>query len=79
MKIIMKAKLNKFGELDKLKVRAVVRGDIQKKLAPLPDTETWVATASFRALRYFVSDAVKHGRPIRQMKGNRVFIKFISE
>ena len=45
------------GSLDKLKLRIVVRGDLQNKEMI---EDTWSPTASMIALKYFLADAAKH-------------------
>ena len=42
------------GSLDKLKLRIVVRGDLQNKEMV---GDTWSPTASMRTLKYFLADA----------------------
>ena len=87
IKTIFKTKLNEDGEIDKLKCRCAVRGDLQKKYGnPLSNESTWVLTATFRVLRRFLAEAAKYNATIRQidyvaafcqgkMRG-RVFVKF---
>ena len=54
---VHKEKNQSDGILDKLKLKIVVRGDLQ-------DTEsvgdTWSPTASMRTLKYFLADVIKH-------------------
>ena len=52
-----KANIQEDGSLDKLKLRIVVRGDLQNKEL---FGDTWSPTASMRTLKYFLSDAAKH-------------------
>ena len=54
---VYKAKIKCNGNLDKLKLRIVVRGDLQKKELV---GDTWSPTASMSTLKYFLSDATKH-------------------
>ena len=51
-----KLKTQSDGSLDKLKMRILVRGDLQNK-----DLigDTWSQTASMRTLKYFLEDVVK--------------------
>ena len=70
------------GSLDKLKVRIVVREDLQNKEIV---GDTWSPTASMRTLKYFLSDAAKHKARVHQLYfigpflrakvKNRVFVK----
>lgn len=59
-----KVKLKSDGSLDKLKVRIVVRGDLQAKLAK---EDKWSPTASFRAMKMFLADAARHKVRVRQL------------
>ena len=53
-----KIKLDQHGNLDKLKVRMCVRGDIQKKLTPdMEDSHS--PAAAFRMLRMFMGLAAQ--------------------
>ena len=54
---VYKAKIQSDGSLDKLKLRIVVRGDLQNKKMV---GDTWSPTASMRTLKYFLEDADKH-------------------
>ena len=54
---VYKAKIQSDGSLDKLKLRIVVRGDLQNKEMV---GDTWSPTASMRNLKYFLADAAKH-------------------
>ena len=54
---VYKAKIQSDGILDKLKLRIVVRGDLQNKEMV---GDTWSPTASMRNLKYFLADAAKH-------------------
>ena len=54
---VYKAKIQSDGSLDKLKLRIVVRGDLQNKEIV---GDTWSPTVSMRTLNYFLVDAAKH-------------------
>ena len=70
------------GSLDKLKLRIVVRGDLQNKEMI---GDTWSPTASMRTLKYFLADIAKHRARVHQLDfigaflqskvKNRVFVK----
>ena len=60
---VYKAKIKPDGSLDKLKMRIVVRGDIQKKEMV---GDTWSPTASMRTLKYFLADTAKHKARVHQ-------------
>ena len=60
---VLKAKIWFDGSLDKLKLRIVVRGDIQNKELV---GDNWSPTASVRTLKYFLTDAAKHKARVRQ-------------
>ena len=53
---VYKANIQYDGSLDKLKLRIVVRGDLQNKEMA---GDTWSPTASIRTLKYFLADAAK--------------------
>ena len=61
---VYKAKIHSNGSLDKLKLRIVVRGDLQNKEIVV---ETWSPTASMMTLKYFLSDAAKHKARVHQL------------
>ena len=73
------------GSIDKLKLRIVVRGDLQNKEIV---GYTWSPTASMRTLKYFLSDETKHKARVHQLdligsflqakSKNRVFVKLDS-
>ena len=73
------------GSIDKLKLRIVVRGDLQDKEMV---GYTWSPTASMRNLKYSLEDAAKHKAGFHQLYfigaflqakvKNRVFVKFDS-
>ena len=50
--------------IDKLKLRIVVRGDLQNKEMV---GDTWSPTASMRNLKYFLADAAKHKPRVYQL------------
>ena len=54
---VYKAKIQSDGSLDKLKLRIVVRGDLQNK--ELVES-TCSPIASMRTLKYLLEDATKH-------------------
>ena len=59
-----KAKIQSDGSLDKLKLRIVVRGDLQNKDMV---GDTWSPTASMRNMKYFLSDEAKHKARVHQL------------
>ena len=59
-----KAKIQLDGSLDKLKLRIVVRGDLQNKEMI---GDTWSTTASMITLKYFLVDAAKHKARVNQL------------
>ena len=61
---VYKAKIQSDWILDKLKLRIVVRGDLQNKELVW---YTWSPTASMRTLKYFLADAVKHKAIFHQL------------
>ena len=79
---VYKAKIQSDGSLDKMKLRIVVRGDLQNKEMV---GYTWSSTASMRTLKYFLADAAKHkaivhhldfiGAFLKAKVKNRVFVK----
>ena len=79
---VYKSKIQSGGSLDKLKLRIVVRGDLQNKEMV---GDTWSTTASMRTLEYFLADAAKHKARVHQLYfigaflqskvKNRVFVK----
>ena len=79
---VYKAKIQSDGSPDKLKLRIVVRGDLQNKEMI---GDTWSPTASMRTLNYFLADAEKHKARVHQLDfigaflqanvKNRVFVK----
>ena len=79
---VYKAKIQSDGSLNKLKLRILVRGDIQNKEIV---GDTWSPIASMRTLKYFLSDSAKHKEIVHQLDfigeflqakvKNRVFFK----
>ena len=79
---VYKAKIQSDGSLDKLKLRIVVRRDLQNKEMI---GDTWSPTASMITLKYFLADAAKHKARVHQLDfigvflqanvNNRVFVK----
>ena len=77
-----KAKIQSDGSTDKLKLRIVVREDLQNKETV---GDTWSPTASMRTLKYLLADATKHKARVQQIYfvgaflqakvKNRVFVK----
>ena len=61
---IYKAKIQSDESLDKLKLRILVRGDLQNKEIV---GDTWSPTASMRTLKYFFSGATKHKTIVHQL------------
>ena len=80
---VCKDKIKYYGSLDKIKLRIVVRGDLQNKELV---GDTWSPTASMRTLKYFLSDATKQKARVHQLDfigaffqaklNNIVFVKF---
>ena len=68
---VYKAKIQSDGSLDKLKLRIVVRGDLQNKEMV---GDTWSPTASIRTLKYFLADAAKHKARVHQLDFIGVFL-----
>ena len=71
VKLKLKAKLNACGELDKLKARICLRGDIQVK----DGTNTWLPTASSRLLKCFMADAIANNSIMYQLDFIQAFIQ----
>ena len=61
---VYKAKIQSDGSLDKLKLRIVVRRDLQNKEMI---GYTWSPTASMRTLKYFLADAANHKARVHQL------------
>ena len=60
----LQGKVQSDGSLDKLKLRIVVRGDLQNKEMI---GDTWSSTASMRTLKYFLADPAKHKARVHQL------------
>ena len=60
---VYKAKIQSDGSLDNLKLRILVRGDLQNKEMV---RNTWSPTASLRTLKYFLADAAKYKARVHQ-------------
>ena len=69
---VYKAKIQADESLDKLKLRIVVRGDLQNKEMV---GDTWSPTASMRTLNYFLADASKHKARVCQLDFIEAFLK----
>ena len=77
-----KSKIHSDGSQDKLKLRILVRGDLQNKEMV---GDTWSPIASMRTLKYFLAEAAKHKARVHQLDfigaflqakfKNRVFVK----
>ena len=61
---VYKEKIQSDGSLDKLKLRIVVRGDLQNKEMV---GDTWSPTASMITLKYFPADAAKYKAKVHQL------------
>ena len=61
---VYKAKIQSDGSLDKLKLRIVVRGDLQNKEMV---GDTWSPTSSMSTLKYFLADAAKHKARVQNL------------
>ena len=82
---VYKAKFQSGGSLDKLKLRILVRGDLQNKELV---GDTWSPTSSMRTLKYLFADVVKHksrahqldfiGALLQAKVKNKVFVKLDS-
>ncbi|MGH3053652.1 MAG: reverse transcriptase domain-containing protein, partial [Gaiellaceae bacterium] len=59
-----RVKIKSDGTLDKLKVRIVVRGDLQKNVLK---EDTWSPTASIRLLKVFLAHAAKKKCKVKQL------------
>ncbi len=66
-----RVKLGSDGKLDKLKVRVVVRGDLQNKTLT---EDKWSPTASFCAMKMFLADAARNKARVQQLD----FIDFVA-
>ena len=82
---VYKVKIQSGGNLDNLKLRILIIGDLQNKELV---GYTWSPTAFMRNLKYFLEDAAKHKARVHQLYftgeflqakfNNRVFIKLDS-
>ena len=82
---VYKEKIQSAGSLDKLKLRIVVRGDLQNKELV---GDTWSPTSSMRTLKYFLADKIKHKARVHHLDfiwaflqekvKKRVFVKLYS-
>ena len=61
---VYKTKIQADGSLDKLKLKIVVRGDLQNKELV---GDTCSPTASMRTLKYFLADGTKHKARVHQL------------
>ena len=61
---VYKANIQSDGSLDKLKLRILVRGDLQNKEMV---GDTWSPTASMSTLKYFLADADKHKAGVHKL------------
>ena len=61
---VYKANIQSDGSLDKLKLRIIVRGDLQYKESV---GDTWSPKASMRTFKYFLADAAKHKAIVHQL------------
>ena len=61
---IYRAKIQSDESIDKLKLRMVIRGDLQTKELV---GETWSPTASMRTLKYLLLYVAKHKARVHQL------------
>ena len=61
---VYKANIQYDGSLDKLKLRTIVKGDLQNR-ENIGDT--WDPTASMRTLKYSLEDSSKHKEIVHQL------------
>ena len=69
---VYKSKIQSDGSLDKLKLRILVKGDLQNKEMV---GDTWSPTASMRNLKYLLADAAKHKAIVHQLDFIGAFLK----
>ena len=69
---VYKEKILSDGSLDKLKLRIVVRGDLQNKEMV---GGTWSPIASMRTLKYFLADKAKNKARVHQLYFIREFLQ----
>ena len=67
IQVIYKVKILSTGELEKLKARIVVRGDIQQRYGVLSKIHTWIATSGFKILQCVLAEVAKRGNRVRQL------------
>ena len=67
-----KSKIQSDRSLDKLKLRILVRKDLQNKELV---GDTWSPTASMRTLKYFLADASKHKARVHHIDFIGVFLQ----
>ena len=75
VKLALKAKLNIYGGLEKLKARICLRGDMQIK----DESNSWSPTASTRLLKNFIADAIANHAIIYQLDFIQAFIQSITK
>ena len=75
VKLALKAKLNIYGGLEKLKARICLRGDMQIK----DESNSWSPTASTRLLKTFITDAIANHAIIYQLDFIQSFIQSITK
>ena len=61
---VYRANIQSDGSLEKLKLKIVVRGDIQNKEMV---GDTWSPTASMSTLKYLPADTTKHKERVHQL------------
>ena len=66
-----KAKVKSDGILDKLKLKILVRGDIQNKELI---RDTWSQTASMKTMKYFLAESTKHKEIFHQLNSIGAFL-----
>ena len=69
---VYKAKIQSDGIIDKLKLRIVVRGDLQNKEMV---GDTWSPTDSMINLKYFLADVAKHKAEVHKLYFIRAFLQ----
>ena len=70
---VYKAKIQYDGSLDKLKLRILVRGDLQNKGMV---GDNWSPTTSMRTLKYFLADLAKRKARFHQLDFIGAFLQF---
>ena len=71
VKLTLKTKLNSEGNLDKLKARICLRGDIHER----SDINAWSRTSSSRLFKSFIAEAIHNGAIIYQLDFIKAFIQ----